>query len=106
LGNDRWQGTFRPSTLGRWDLRVDGWVDRFGTWSDATRVKRAAGVDIDVELTQGAELLESIAERRDDGAAAPVRAAVEAFRRGEPGGWLDDDQLADVVRQRLDRAPV
>ena len=56
-GNDRWRATFTPDALGRWEVRVDGWVDRFGTWRAATQVKRAAGLDIALELRQGAELL-------------------------------------------------
>jgi starch synthase (maltosyl-transferring) len=85
-GNDRWRATFTPDALGRWEVRVDGWVDRFGTWRSATQVKRAAGLDIDLELRQGAELL---------GATA-----------GDPEQWLIDPDLVPVARRQLDRAPV
>jgi starch synthase (maltosyl-transferring) len=84
-GNDRWRATFTPEALGRWEVRVDGWVDRFGTWRAATQVKRAAGLDIALELRQGAELL-------GDGE--------------DPERWLIDPDLVPLARRRLDRAPV
>ena len=91
-GNDRWLASFTPSTLGRWEFRVDGWVDRFGTWRAATQVKRTAGLDIGLELRQGAELI------------API----------EPGAGDTDDlehrilapELVGVARRQLDRSPV
>jgi starch synthase (maltosyl-transferring) len=85
-GNDRWRATFTPDALGRWEVRVDGWVDHFGTWRAATQVKRAAGLDIALELRQGAELLGA------DGDA--------------PERWLIDPELVPVARRRLDRTPV
>src|SRR3954447_10142683 len=85
-GNDRWRATFTPDALGRWEIRVDGWIDRFGTWRAATQVKRAAGLDIDLELHQGAELL--------------------GADRDEAERWLIDPDLVPVARRRLDRSPV
>ena len=34
IGNDRWAGTFAPGALGRWELRVQAWVDPYATWLD------------------------------------------------------------------------
>src|SRR4051812_15267038 len=85
-GNDRWRAAFTPDTLGRWEIRVDGWIDRFGTWRAATQVKRAAGLDIGLELRQGAELLGADSD--------------DAER------WLIDPDLVPVARRRLDRSPV
>jgi starch synthase (maltosyl-transferring) len=32
LVNDRWAATFVPDRLGRWQYRVQAWIDRYGTW--------------------------------------------------------------------------
>jgi starch synthase (maltosyl-transferring) len=95
MGNDRWRAAFTPDVLGRWEFRVDGWVDRFGTWRAATQVKRTAGLDISLELRQGADLL------------APVTGLDEADADGEDEARrLLDPTLVGVARRQLDRAPV
>jgi starch synthase (maltosyl-transferring) len=33
LGNDRWRGDFPVEELGRYQYTVEGWIDRFETWS-------------------------------------------------------------------------
>ncbi|MEJ2102530.1 MAG: DUF3416 domain-containing protein [Desulfobacterales bacterium] len=43
LANDRWQGAFRVSTLGRYWYTMKGWVDHFRTWQRDLRKKAAAG---------------------------------------------------------------
>src|SRR5207245_8240505 len=35
LGNDRWQGRFSVSQLGRYSYRIQAWVDHFVTWYEA-----------------------------------------------------------------------
>jgi starch synthase (maltosyl-transferring) len=85
-GNDRWRATFTPDALGRWQVRVEGWIDRFGTWRAATQVKQAAGLDIAMELRQGAELL--------------------GIDGDDPERWLIDSDLVPVARRQLARSPV
>jgi starch synthase (maltosyl-transferring) len=56
-GNDRWVGTFTPDTLGRWEYRVDAWVDRFASWRQELGRKVEAGQeDLSGELSEGAAL--------------------------------------------------
>jgi starch synthase (maltosyl-transferring) len=55
--NDRWRGSFTIDEPGRYEFRVTGWVDRFGTWQRDTRTKLEAGVATSVDLAIGAELL-------------------------------------------------
>jgi len=71
VGNDRWQGSFEPSELGRWQYSIEAWVDRFATMLDELDRKLAAG---QVELageTAEAELLFGPGELEDWHAAAP-----------------------------------
>jgi starch synthase (maltosyl-transferring) len=106
LGNDRWQGHFRPSTLGRWDFRVDGWIDRFGTWRAATQVKYAAGIDIDVELLQGAELLRSLDARVTRAERPILDDALGGLADGDPQTALLAHDLVELVRRHADRTPL
>ena len=43
LGNDRFQATFVPDELGRWQYQVVGWLDHLGTWRHGMELKLAAG---------------------------------------------------------------
>jgi starch synthase (maltosyl-transferring) len=58
VGNDRWRGVFEPTTLGMHSVVVEAWTDRYATWRHKAEVKLAAGQDIDVELEEGARLME------------------------------------------------
>ncbi|HET9732421.1 MAG TPA: alpha-1,4-glucan--maltose-1-phosphate maltosyltransferase [Acidimicrobiales bacterium] len=89
VGNDRWEGVARPETLGMHELVVEAWTDRYATWRHKITTKLAAGQDVELELEEGALLIEGrrskvpAAERprlaevaarlRDTSAAAPDR---------------------------------
>jgi starch synthase (maltosyl-transferring) len=66
--NDRWRGEFLPDELGRFEYRITGWIDRFGSWQRDTRKKLDAGVATSTDLLIGAELLAEVRDRaeRDD----------------------------------------
>ncbi|HWB88927.1 MAG TPA: alpha-1,4-glucan--maltose-1-phosphate maltosyltransferase [Acidimicrobiia bacterium] len=83
LGNDRWQAMFTPDELGMWQFEIVGWVDHFETWLIGTTKKFDAGLDIDVELLQGAELYAAAADRA--GAKAARELASVAAEVGGPG---------------------
>ena len=91
IGNDRWEAVVEPTTLGRHELVVEAWTDRYATWRHKVTTKLAAGQEIAVELEEGARLFETRAEQaneedrdlfdqvveslRDDGPAPPQRLA-------------------------------
>src|SRR5262249_54615635 len=62
-GNDRFEASFVPEVIGRWEIGFLGWVDAFATWQHDTRRKAEAGQDVDVELLAGAKLLAAAADR-------------------------------------------
>ncbi|HVV82440.1 MAG TPA: maltotransferase domain-containing protein, partial [Kofleriaceae bacterium] len=57
-GNDVWRASFAPDRLGRHRYSVLAWVDRFATWRHGLDRKLAAGVDVTVELLEGAALVD------------------------------------------------
>jgi starch synthase (maltosyl-transferring) len=61
-GLDLWQATIEPTTLGMHELVVEAWTDAYATWRHKIRAKLDAGQDVDVELEEGARLMEARAE--------------------------------------------
>jgi starch synthase (maltosyl-transferring) len=54
VGNDRFEGWLEPDALGRWEFRVQGWVDPYAGWLDEYDRKVAAGqTDLAGELSEG-----------------------------------------------------
>ncbi len=73
MGNDRWEAVVEPTTLGRHELIVEAWTNRWATWCHKVTTKVAAGQDIGLELAEGAELLRSRLDQGvDDDEGAPV----------------------------------
>ncbi|MBN9510078.1 MAG: DUF3416 domain-containing protein [Alphaproteobacteria bacterium] len=63
LGNDRFAAEFALSRVGRWLFTIEAWYDAFATWRDEVGKKHAAGVDIRLELMEGAAMVRETAER-------------------------------------------
>ncbi|MGH9273446.1 MAG: maltotransferase domain-containing protein [Acidimicrobiales bacterium] len=80
LGNDHWTGSITLTEIGAHELIIDAWTDRFATWRHEVEVKSAAQLDIELELEEGAQLLEELAERVGETDAGTLRAAATALR--------------------------
>jgi starch synthase (maltosyl-transferring) len=63
VGNDRFEAAITSDSLGRHEFVIEGWTDWPATWRHAVTVKLEAGQAIDVELEEGARLLEATAAR-------------------------------------------
>jgi starch synthase (maltosyl-transferring) len=59
--NDRWSGSLCPDQVGPHEFVVEAWRDRFATWRHDIEIKAAVGDDIELELEEGARILESLA---------------------------------------------
>ena len=96
LVNDRWQGTFRVTTVGRYWYTLQGWVDRFKTWQRDFEKKVAAGQDVAVDLLIGSDLIGGAANRAATGADAKTLS-----------GWaellISGMSLKEKIRLALDR---
>jgi len=79
---DRLTGGFVVDRIGRWTFSVDAWTDRWATWvMDVERFLKA-GVDVPMELVEGAQLLdEAAAQAAGSGRAqAVLSGAAERLR--------------------------
>ena len=81
-GLDTFTGSVQPDAEGLWGYRVEGWSDPYGTWAHDADIKVAAGIDVEIMLIEGAQLLERAAARPGLAPAlsAPLLAAAEALR--------------------------
>lgn len=59
-GNDVWTASFDVSHKGTHFFAVRAWIDHLETWHDGFMKKAAAGLDVSVELLEGAVLLQQI----------------------------------------------
>lgn len=115
LGNDRFRASFRVPQPGRYEYTVCGWVDHFRTWKDGIARKHAAGVETDVDLLIGADLVADAAARAEE---AGARARTDASRLREIEAALRDEtafhgertrvatstELAELMDRRPDRS--
>jgi starch synthase (maltosyl-transferring) len=57
-GHDRFAGEIAVDAEGRWSYTIEAWADPLSTWRHAVPVKAEAGQDVEVDLEEGARLLE------------------------------------------------
>jgi starch synthase (maltosyl-transferring) len=98
LENDRWVGAFHPDQIGRWSYAIEAWTDRFGTWRRQFIKKVEVGDAIELELEEGALLIEAGAASVPAPQRKQLKAAVAAMRapaeKGSPAGFADPRVVA------------
>src|SRR5215831_6034547 len=55
--NDRWTASFTPPKAGRYAYAIEAWTDVFASWRRDFLAKRAAGMDVGLEIEEGRNLL-------------------------------------------------
>src|ERR687887_215872 len=103
LGNDRWQGRFSVSQLGRYSYTIQAWVDHFATWYEALRKRVEAEQEVQVELLIGAELIEAASQRATGTDAAELQERARQLRMPLESGSLARARLVleDETLRRL-----
>jgi starch synthase (maltosyl-transferring) len=74
-GNDAWRASFPLAQLGRYHYAALAWIDHFASWRRGLERKYAAGIDVSVELLEGAQLVAEAVAR-----GAPLAKSVELLR--------------------------
>jgi starch synthase (maltosyl-transferring) len=64
-GTDEWGASFDTTAIGWHEYEIVSWVDRFLTWRHDVEVKAAVGLDISLELLEGAPLVREAANRAE-----------------------------------------
>ena len=61
LLNDRWEGELTATEVGPHEVVIEAWRDRFATWRHDVEIKAAAGDEVELELEEGARIMEALA---------------------------------------------
>jgi starch synthase (maltosyl-transferring) len=99
-GLHRFQAEITLPTTGMWSFTVEAWTDELATWLRGTRAKLDAGRDVELELEEGAQLLEREAARLPAARRAPLLEAVAGLRGGDPATRLaaaSDPAVAELL---------
>jgi starch synthase (maltosyl-transferring) len=100
LVNDRWRGRFTVEAIGAARYTIEAWIDHLGSWRRDLEKKVNAGLDVSVELLQGAALIRECADRADGSDARQLR---------EWGAALANERkqtLATRIQCALDPVPL
>ena len=81
--SDRWQAYIRPDEPGMWSFMIAAWSDPYATWVHRAGIKVPAGVDVELELEEGARVLERALVGVPPEAQDPMRAGIDALRNTE-----------------------
>jgi starch synthase (maltosyl-transferring) len=79
-GSSAWSGEFRPTSIGLWSFSIEAWGDPWESWLHRALVKVPAGIDIDLELEEGALLLDVVVGQVAGAANTTLRAAISTMR--------------------------
>ncbi len=108
LGNDRWQGEFPVTEMGRYIYTVAGAIDRYGTWAADLKKRIDAGQDVSVELLHGAAHLEhfaGLAKNKDAAQLSKWAATLKSKNKEEASQTLAlSDEVMELVRAYPDFA--
>lgn len=75
-----YEAAIRPDSMGMWGFTIEAWSDPFGTWAHRAEIKVPAGIDVELELEEGARVLERAAEAMPTSTRDPLLAAIAALR--------------------------
>src|SRR5579863_571896 len=107
LVNDRWFATFRVGELGRYEFKVQGWVDHFETWRRDLLKRIAAETDTAVDYLIGADLVTQAAGRAKGGDAIRLNERAAELRSEKQPGRLralaTDPKLYELVMSYPDK---
>ncbi|HEY4403519.1 MAG TPA: alpha-1,4-glucan--maltose-1-phosphate maltosyltransferase [Xanthobacteraceae bacterium] len=108
-GNDRWSASFIPPKAGRYEYAIEAWTDIFGTWRRDILAKRAAGLDVSLEILEGRQILEDLKPRnapdarliRDLCRAPAADAQLDKLLADDIAAAAASDQQADLTRSPI-----
>jgi starch synthase (maltosyl-transferring) len=101
--NDRWQGSFLPLQIGRWRYTIEAWTDHFATWRRDLEKKAAAAQVTELDLEEGALLIESRLAEVPKGSASQLERALAELRSASAPATAVAAALAPEVLEIMSR---
>lgn len=93
--NDEWQGSFYVEEKGTYRFTLQAWIDHFDTWYDGFKKKVNAGVNVELELREGVEILKALAS--SNGGLKPVSKKLEQ-EYNAAAAYVMTEEFAAVVK--------
>ncbi len=78
--SDRHLANFTATSTGAWSFRITAWSDPLATWRHRAEIKIPAGLDPDLELSEGASLIEQVASSLDQNQKKTLIGAIATMR--------------------------
>src|SRR5262249_43753605 len=103
--NDPWPAAVPVKAVGRHEMTVEAWIDRFGSWRRGLARKVEAGQEVTSELLEGAALVRAAAERAGGADAAWLGAQADALGGAAPQQPRVDVALAPALEAAMARHP-
>lgn len=95
--NDRWTATIGFDQAGSYQFSIIAWRDLYATWRDETKKKKAAGLNLALELTEGRELVDRAIEAGRGSEEARQALRDLAWRLGELEGQGDQEGQYELL---------
>lgn len=89
--NDEWFGFFQVAEKGNYLFTIEAWIDHFETWYEGFKKKTEAGLDVHVELQEGALILRELSNADKNLIAAARKLQNTSDYRGAIGFVLSDE---------------
>jgi len=107
LENDRWEASFRVSSIGEHVYTVQAWIDPFRTWRRDMIKRVEAGEHASVDLLIGTNLIAWADERALGAESKELRTHADSVRANADRdlGYAAEQVLDERVAQLMDRYP-
>jgi starch synthase (maltosyl-transferring) len=97
VDNDRYAGSFSPGVIGRHRYTIEAWTDHFATWRRDLVKRVGAGQKVDLELEEGARLLEQHLALVPAARRQRLHSAIHAARDASTGASAGDPRIAAIL---------
>ncbi|MEX1079019.1 MAG: alpha-1,4-glucan--maltose-1-phosphate maltosyltransferase [Homoserinimonas sp.] len=108
-GTDRWQADVQLEVAGNWSWSVEAWVDDYATWLHDAEIKVPAGIDAQLMLSMGSQLLDRALASDSTSKILSEASRAIATRSLAPEERLSaaaDSRVVDALRARPIRSLV
>jgi len=103
LGNDRWSAVLRIDQQGRAEFAIEAWLDVYASFRQELVKKLGAGVPVELELQEGAQLVRRIAAQAPDELRGELAALIERMEasqsQAEREAVLIDPSVNELMRR-------
>ena len=104
LGNDRWSATLHIDQQGRGEFAIEAWLDVYASFRQELVKKLGAGVPVELELQEGADLVRRIAAQAPEGLRAELAALIERMEASQSQAEREAVLINPSVNELMRRA--